>query len=172
MKMATELGLKSDVPVTLHSFLAFIAPLLLMAATGCQTPKPDSTPLAWAEYSGGSDVEGKMFSSIIHGKALLAAPTWPASQDWPPLSPGKAKRAAIGMITQTVGDVQHWRLKTIRLVRPFDNPCGGDYWAYELWFRGPSYKSPDGTDRTSQLHIYVLMNGEVIPLQPNDSHGK
>src|SRR5438552_918575 len=96
-----------------HRFSIFLLVPLLVAATGCQTPKPAPHPFTNALSSSGSDVEGKSYMSKISGESLLAAPRWSAKRDQPPLAPGAAKRAAMKMLSQTVADIRQWKLEEI-----------------------------------------------------------
>ena len=102
---------------------------------------------------------GIKYESAVTEADISSAPQWPETDEYPPLSPRSAIRAAEKFITNTFPAFNPW----------FDHvslrPVGhDDYWVYLVEFRPVPEGGLDGYSRP--FNVIVLMNGNVI--QPKD----
>lgn len=123
-----------------------IAIILLSLLTVRLHAGDSSAPLLTSEWSIKSQFLGitpAQLISTISRDELIKTPVWQSWDDYPPLSPRKAKDLAVAKLTKIMGKRQ-WMTPDISL-KAFDLEHGNDYhpdirWIYVLQFRFPGYE--------------------------------
>jgi len=106
-------------------------------------------------------IKDKEFSTIVTREQVSKTPAWNLRDDFPPLSPRKAERAAITKFHQLLKGSDDWERKRITLESIGDET----HWYYVVEF---APIEPQLGPRTS-LEIIVLMDGTVVDPKVEDA---
>ena len=130
--------------------------------------------LAFVTQALASETESYAISSLAHGKELECkitreqlskTPIWRTQDEFPPLSPRKAEKAATTRFHQLFTDLKHFKCMDIILEKPFFGDGYDGHWIYLVQFVPEEFEI--GTN--DRIQIMVLMDGTVIDPKPTDA---
>jgi hypothetical protein len=108
-------------------------------------------------YSLASKAQGKVFTFKFTREQLLKTPVWKLQDDFPPLSPRKAEKAATAKFQKLIKNAKDWNCDGIALENPFMDE--GNRWIYLVVFSPPIALNFVESD---SIQIIVLMDGTVV----------
>jgi len=121
-------------------------------------------------YNSYGDVDEKHFKSTVSLEDIRKAPQWsPATQEAPPLAPGRAQTIARKQLDRLIPPKSSWYVDAIRLV----SAVQGTHWLYEISFRR-EYPPDVAVYGGEYVDLLVLMDGtspdpKIIP-RPGPDH--
>jgi hypothetical protein len=106
-------------------------------------------------YSASGDVDEKHFKSTVSLEDIRKAPQWsPATQEVPPLAPGRAQVIARKQLDRIIPPQSSWYVDAVRLVAAVE----GTHWLYEISFRR-EYPPDVAVFGGEYVDLLVLMDG-------------
>ncbi len=122
---------------------------LFFVALAAHAEEPSGT------YSAYGDVDEKHFKFTVSLDEIRKAPQWsPATEEVPPLAPGRAQAIARKQLDRIIPPGSAWHVDAVRLVAAAE----GTHWLYEVSFRR-EYPPEIAVYGGEYVDLLVLMDG-------------